>query len=117
VNFELFDHEVDSDTHVIELRGEVDLYTAPPFKQRLTELIEGNKTRFVIDLSRATFIDSTGLSVLANGLTRLQSARGSLALVCADETMLEIFDVTGLDRAFPIYDTRNEALAAAVGGG
>ncbi|MDQ3719769.1 MAG: STAS domain-containing protein, partial [Actinomycetota bacterium] len=61
MNFNIQDEEIDSTTHVIELGGEVDLYTAPEFKERLVQLIEDGKTQIVVDLSAATFIDSTTL--------------------------------------------------------
>ena len=117
MNFELSDHEVDSETHVIELGGEIDLYTAPEFKERMAEIIDEGKTRLVVDLSNATFIDSTTLGVLVGGVKRLRPAGGSLALVCSDENIIKIFEITGLDRVFPIHDTRDEALADVAGSG
>jgi anti-sigma B factor antagonist len=116
VNFNIQDEEIDSDTHVIQLGGEVDLYTAPEFKERLVELIENGKTKIVVDLSEATFIDSTTLGVLVGGVKRLRPAGGSLALVCSDQNITKIFEITGLDRVFPIHDTRDEALSSVASG-
>jgi anti-sigma B factor antagonist len=112
VNFQISDQEVDADTHVIELGGEIDLYTAPEFKQRMAEIIDDGKTRVVVDLSQATFIDSTTLGVLVGGVKRLRPSGGSLALVCTDDNITKIFEITGLDRVFPIHGSRDEALAA-----
>jgi anti-sigma B factor antagonist len=116
VNFQINDEEIDSTTHVIELGGEVDLYTAPEFKERLVELIESGKKQIVVDLSEATFIDSTTLGVLVGGVKRLRPAGGSLALVCTDQNITKIFEITGLDRVFPIHDTRDEALSSVASG-
>jgi anti-sigma B factor antagonist len=112
VNFQIRDEEIDGETHVIELGGEVDLYTAPEFKERMVELIERGKKRIVVDLSEATFIDSTTLGVLVGGVKRLRPANGSLALVCTDQNITKIFEITGLDRVFPIHATREEALGS-----
>ncbi len=112
MNFNIQDEEIDSGTHVIQLGGEVDLYTAPEFKERLVELIENGKTKIVVDLSEATFIDSTTLGVLVGGVKRLRPAGGSLALVCSDQNITKIFEITGLDRVFPIHGTRDEALSS-----
>jgi anti-sigma B factor antagonist len=112
VNFHIKDEEVDAETQVIELAGEIDLYTAPEFKERMVELIEDGKKRIVVDLSEATFIDSTTLGVLVGGVKRLRPAGGSLALVCTDQNITKIFEITGLDRVFPIHASRAEALAA-----
>jgi anti-sigma B factor antagonist len=112
VNFHIADEEVDAETQVIELGGEIDLYTAPEFKERMIELIEDGKTRIVVDLSAATFIDSTTLGVLVGGVKRLRPADGALALVCTDQNIVKIFEITGLDRVFPIHASRADALAA-----
>jgi anti-sigma B factor antagonist len=116
VNFQINDEEIDSTTHVIELGGEVDLYTAPEFKERLVELIESGKKQIVVDLSDATFIDSTTLGVLVGGVKRLRPGGGSLALVCTDQNITKIFEITGLDRVFPIHDSRDEALSSVASG-
>ena len=112
MNFQIQDQEIDETTHVIELGGEVDLYTAPEFKERMVELIEGGKKSIVVDLSKATFIDSTTLGVLVGGVKRLRPAGGSLALVCTDQNITKIFEITGLDRVFPIHGSREEALSS-----
>ena len=116
MNFNIQDEEIDSETHVIQLGGEVDLYTAPEFKERLVELIENGKTKIVVELSEATFIDSTTLGVLVGGVKRLRPAGGSLALVCSDQNITKIFEITGLDRVFPIHETRDEALSSVAAG-
>ena len=112
MNFHIDDESIDSETHVIELGGEVDLYTAPEFKERLVQVIEDGKKQLVVDLSKATFIDSTTLGVLVGGVKRLRPSGGSLALVCTDQNITKIFEITGLDRVFPIHGTRDDALAA-----
>ena len=78
----------------------------------MVELIESGKKQIVVDLSQATFIDSTTLGVLVGGVKRLRPAGGSLALVCTDDNITKIFEITGLDRVFPIHSSRDEALAA-----
>ena len=110
MNFHIQDEEIDAETHVIELGGEIDLYTAPEFKERMVELIEAGKKHIVVDLSKATFIDSTTLGVLVGGVKRLRPSGGALALVCTDQNITKIFEITGLDRVFPIHESREAAL-------
>ncbi|HYH57697.1 MAG TPA: STAS domain-containing protein [Thermoleophilaceae bacterium] len=112
MNFQISDSAIGDDTHVIELGGEVDLYTAPEFKERMVQIIEDGKKNVVVDLSKATFIDSTTLGVLVGGVKRLRPTGGSLALVCSDPNICKIFEITGLDRVFAIHATRDEALAS-----
>ncbi len=109
-NFHMSDEPIDAQTHLIELGGEVDLYTAPEFKERMVELIESGRTQIVVDLSQATFIDSTTLGVLVGGVKRLRPSGGALALVCADQNITKIFEITGLDRVFAIHPDRDAAL-------
>ena len=116
MNFHIDDESIDAETHVIELGGEVDLYTAPEFKERLVQVIEDGKKQLVVDLSKATFIDSTTLGVLVGGVKRLRPSGGSLALVCTDQNITKIFEITGLDRVFPIHGSREEALASVAAG-
>ena len=112
MNFAVNTEVVEDGIAVIDLKGEVDLYTAPEFKERMVALIEDGKKRIVVDLSAATFIDSTTLGVLVGGVKRLRPTGGTLALVCTDQNITKIFEITGLDRVFPIHPSRDEALAA-----
>jgi anti-sigma B factor antagonist len=111
VNFEVKTDKVDDGTYVISLAGEVDLYTAPEFKQQLLDVIGQGGKDVVVDFSDTTFIDSTTLGVLVGGVKRLRAQDGRLSLVCSDRNITKIFEITGLDRVFTIYPTRDEALA------
>ena len=112
VDFQLSDHEVDPETHLVKLGGEFDLYTAPELEERLAALLEDGKRRIAINLLEVTFIDSTGLRVILSAVKRLQGAGGALALVCVNEDLLQVFEITGLDRLLPIHGTHEEGLAA-----
>jgi anti-sigma B factor antagonist len=110
-NFDLTEEELDERTVVIKVAGEIHATTAPEFSTRLNNAIEGGKTGVVLDLTAVEFIDSTGLSVLLNGLRRLTRKKGSLVLVCTNPTVLRLFEITRLDSTFDIVDTREQALA------
>jgi anti-sigma B factor antagonist len=77
---------------VVDVEGEVDIYSAPQFKEVLLQGIEEGASRIIVDLAKVTFIDSTALGVLVSGAKR-------------------IFEITGLDRIFGIYPTRENALS------
>jgi anti-sigma B factor antagonist len=111
VNFDVKTEKVDESTYVIALAGEVDLYTAPEFKQQLLDVISEGGKDVVVDFSDTTFIDSTTLGVLVGGVKRLRTNDGQLSLVCSDRNITKIFEITGLDRVFMIYPTRAEAVA------
>ena len=111
MNFDIKTEQLANDTYAISLSGEIDLYTAPEFKQQLLEVIGEGATHVIVDLTSTTFIDSTTLGVLVGGVKRLRSNDGQLSLVCSDRNITKIFEITGLDRVFTIYPTRDEALA------
>ena len=113
MNFDVKTDKVDDGAYVISLAGEVDLYTAPEFKQHLLNVIGEGAKDVVVDFSNTTFIDSTTLGVLVGGVKRLRSQEGRLSLVCSDRNITKIFEITGLDRVFTIYPTRDEALTKA----
>ena len=112
MNFDIKTEQLSGDAYVISLTGEVDLYTAPEFKQQLLEVIGQGGKEVVVDFSGTTFIDSTTLGVLVGGVKRLRTNDGQLSLVCSDRNITKIFEITGLDKVFTIYPTREEAVSA-----
>lgn len=94
---------------VLEVGGEIDVYTAPQLRERLITLVEDGARQVVVDLSRVEFLDSTGLGVLVGALKRLRGVSGDLSLVCAQERLLKIFRITGLDRVFTIHSSVSAA--------
>jgi anti-sigma B factor antagonist len=112
MNFDIKTEPLGGEVYAIALSGEVDLYTAPEFKQQLLEVIGQGGKQVIVDLSDTTFIDSTTLGVLVGGVKRLRPAGGQLSLVCSDRNITKIFEITGLDRVFTIYASRDEAISA-----
>jgi anti-sigma B factor antagonist len=110
MSFDVKTEQLDGERYVIALAGEVDLYTAPEFKQQLLDVIAKGAKYVVVDFSETTFIDSTTLGVLVGGVKRLRTNDGHLALVCSDRNITKIFEITGLDRVFTIYPSKAEAV-------
>jgi len=102
---------------VVEVGGEIDVYTAPVLRERLNDLVGEGHHHLVVDMERVDFLDSTGLGVLVGGLKRVRSNDGSLHLVCTQEKILKVFRITGLTKVFPIHDTVSDAVAASAPGG
>jgi anti-sigma B factor antagonist len=96
---------------ILAVHGEVDVYTAPRFRERLIELVSDGKYRVVVDLEGVDFLDSTGLGVLVGGLKRLRSNDGDLSLVCTQSRILKVFEVTGLTKVFEIHESVDAAVA------
>ncbi|MFP5334717.1 MAG: STAS domain-containing protein [Actinomycetes bacterium] len=100
---------------VVEVSGEIDVYTAPVLRERLNDLVGEGHHHLVVDMEKVDFLDSTGLGVLVGGLKRVRSHDGSLHLVCTQEKILKVFRITGLTKVFPIHDSVDAAVAASGG--
>ncbi len=99
-----------ADRTVLEVGGEIDVYTAPRLRERLLELVAEGTRYIVVNMERVEFLDSTGLGVLVGGLKRIRAQGGSLVLVCSQERILKIFRITGLERVFQIFSSVDEAV-------
>jgi anti-sigma B factor antagonist len=106
------------DLAVLSVGGEVDYEASPRLRAGIDEHIKAGRRRIVLDLSGATFIDSTAIGVLVTAVVRLrESGGGSLGVVCRHENVLQIFRITSLDLMVTLYGSRDEALSALVPAG
>jgi anti-sigma B factor antagonist len=112
IDFGLRDEPVDEKTHLVKPAGEIDALTAPQLGSTLLGLVDDGKTGVVVDLSRVTFIDSTGIGVILNALRALATRSGRLVLVCPTERMLRPFEVTGLTDRLAIVRSVEDALGS-----
>ena len=97
---------------VVDVEGEIDIYTAPRLRELLIDLVSKNSYELVVNLEKVGFLDSTGLGVLVGGLRRVRAHDGSLDLVCTREQILRIFRITGLTKVFGIYETVDQAIGS-----
>ena len=102
----------EGDRTVIDVGGEIDVYTAPRLRELLIDLVNNGFYQLVVNMEKVEFLDSTGLGVLVGGLKRVRAHDGSLDLVCTQERILKIFRITGLTKVFGIHDTVDQAIAA-----
>jgi anti-sigma B factor antagonist len=102
IAFSIQDHRIDGKVHVVAVNGEVDLFTAPEFKQRVTAPIAAGVDHVLVDLTGTTFIDSSSLGVLIGAHRRLKQRGGRLVVVCDNEAIVKTFRITGLDAVFTI---------------
>ena len=111
--FSIFDVAADEGTRVVNVAGEVDMGTGPAFQRGLLHAIGASRGGLIVDLTRASFLDSSALTNLVNAFDQLrQKNGGSLAIVAADSRMRALFEVARLERDFLIFSTRDQALRA-----
>jgi anti-sigma B factor antagonist len=110
IEFSIEDRPVGG-AHVVAVSGEVDLFTAPEFKQRVMAPIGAGIDHVVVDLMETTFIDSSSLGVLIGAHRRLKSRGGRLVVACDEESIIKTFRITGLDTVFTLTDSVEAALS------
>ena len=99
-------------TAVLILHGEADLHSAPELRERLRATIDDGAANVILDLSDSAFVDSTSLGVLLGGMKRFRVQDGQIHVVVPRPDVRRIFEITLLDRIFPLHETREQALAA-----
>lgn len=77
VNFKMEIRTLAQGVPVIELEGEVDVYTAPQLKQQVISVLESGAKELVVDLTKVDYLDSTALGVLIGGLKRMREVEGN----------------------------------------
>lgn len=100
---------------VLRVSGEIDIYTAPLFKQSVVKLVSEGNNDVVIDLSEVTFMDSSGFGTLLGATRRLRPSGGGLHLAGANSTIQRMLRLTRLDTIMQVYDTAEQAARAVAG--
>jgi anti-sigma B factor antagonist len=100
------------DCAVLQVTGEVDLYTALMLRNQIRELAAKGAVHLIADLGGVDFLDSTGLGALVGGLKRLREAGGSLAVAISAPRILRIFQITGLTKALAVQRSVEDAITA-----
>ena len=114
VSFLITRRELADDTSLLSVEGDLDLASAPSLKWALADLQSAGRRHVVVDLAKVSFIDSTALGVLV-GAQRGLDPGVKLAIACAEENVLRIFELTGLDGMFEIVPTLQDALGYVQG--
>ena len=116
IEFAAWEEPADNQARVVGVRGEIDLFTAPEFKQHVNAAIEAGAHLVVVDLGEASFIDSSSLGILISAHKRLKLRGDALVIACNVPAILNTFSITGLDGVLAIEPSREAALARDLDG-
>ena len=108
--------DVDGSIRVVSVSGELDQATAPSLRTELTTALDGDGA-VIVNLRECSFIDSTGLSLLIEAQRHLADGARRFAVCCPDDEVRRLLELTGIDRAIALYETRDDAVAALANGG
>jgi len=98
--------------NVFPLEGDIDLHVSPVVTEALNAMIKKKPERIVIDLSRVTYIDSSGVAALILAMQEVEAYGGKFFLSGLQETLRLIFETSRLERVFRIFPDVDAALAA-----
>ena len=101
------------DVPVLDVVGEIDIYTTPQFKEAVSAAIDENKPAIVINMTQVTYMDSSGFGTLLSATKRLRPLDGALYLSGCNEAIQRMLQITRLNTIFGVYETEAEAIAAA----
>lgn len=100
------------ESNVLPLDGEIDLHVSPEVAESLRVMIQDKPKQVVVDLTKVTYLDSSGLAVLIEGMQNVQKYGGRFGLAGVQEDVKHVFDIARLDQVFQIYPDVDTALAA-----
>ena len=98
--------------NVLPLEGEIDLHVSPRIAASLNQMVATKPKQLVVDLSQVSYIDSSGLAVLIEGMQNVAAYGGKFSLAGLQDSVRPIFEIARLDQVFEIYPTVDAALAA-----
>lgn len=100
------------DIHLLSVSGEVDLYSSPEVRTALLELTREKPAAIIVQFDQVTYIDSSGLATLIEGLQEVNQYNGKFILTGLRQEVMGVFQLSRLDEVFEIYPSLEEALKA-----
>jgi anti-sigma B factor antagonist len=97
---------------IIDVAGEIDLYTAPLFKRTLTKAIDDGHHNILVNMQKVSYMDSSGFGTLLGVTKRVRPDGGSVNLIGCNEAIHRMLKITRLNTIFGLYDNEEDAIRA-----
>jgi len=95
---------------IVKISGRMDAVTAPEFEKALSAWIDESEKYFVVDLSSLEYISSAGLRSILIIAKKLKAINGKILLAAMEESVNEVFEISGFNSIIPIHDTVQAAV-------
>ena len=95
---------------VVRLQGNLDTSTAPHAQTSLNELVDGGASKILVNLGEVDFVSSAGLRILLATAKKLRGSNGELRVSNLNETVNEVFEISGFSTILSVFPTEAEAL-------
>ena len=95
---------------ILDVVGEIDIYTTPQFKEALTAAIQEGTPGIIVNMAQVNYMDSSGFGSLLSATKKLRPVNGNLHLVACNDAIMRMLQITRLNTIFGVYHTEDEAL-------
>jgi anti-sigma B factor antagonist len=96
--------------HVVRLEGNLDTNTSPDVQERLNQIIDGGGAKILVNLKNVDFVSSAGLRVMLATAKRLSGTAGALRISDLNETVSEVFEISGFSTILDVFNSEADAL-------
>ena len=94
---------IKDDVAVLSIDGEVAMFSSPQARNAIMELVKKRVPKVIVELSNVSYMDSSGVATLIEGLQLCQKYNGLLVVAGLRDNVREVFELTRLDKIFKIY--------------
>jgi anti-anti-sigma factor len=100
-----------NDIHIVAIVGSLDSTTSPAAQKALHAVLAGAR-KVVLDFSELDYISSAGLRVLLGAAKQLRASEGTLRMFGLNQSVREVFEISGFSTILSVYPSEAEALGA-----
>jgi len=100
------------ETTILSIKGDVDLYSSPSVRKMIVALTEKKTPVIMVDLSHVSYMDSSGVATLVEGLQQTGKYKGKFKLFGLGMAVREVFELSRLDKVFEIYPNEEAAFSS-----
>lgn len=95
---------------ILAIQGRLDPAETQEMEKKVLEAVDSDDKRLLFDFSELEYINSSGLRVLVMAYQRMKQNNGNVAICNIRDYILEIFEISGYDKIFSIFPSKEEAL-------
>jgi len=95
---------------VVDIEGDVDMYTSPGLREQLSKFTSKQQKRIVVNLAGVEFMDSSGIATLVQAYKEARPFNGEVCLASPAGNVLRVLKLSNLTSLFPVFDSVEEAV-------
>jgi len=100
------------DVRILSFQGNLDTNTSPQAENEINGLIEAGAQKLLVNFEKLDYISSAGLRILLATAKKLKASQGDLKICSLNDTVQEVFDISGFATILSVSKTEEEALSA-----